>query len=51
MEKGYISTLTKPVLAYNLCYHLKETTTEEEIQKVVAKILDTFEYSSDVLEV
>ena len=51
MEKGYISTLTKPVLAYNLCYHLKEAKTDEEIQKVVAKILDAFEYTSDVVEV
>ena len=44
MEKGYISTLTKQTLAYNLIYHLKAAETEEDIQKMIIKILDEFEY-------
>lgn len=43
MDFGYICSLTKGVLAYNLIYHLKECKTEEEISEVVNRTLDSFE--------
>jgi hypothetical protein len=47
MEKGYTSVLTKPILAYNLAYHLKKAQTERDIFDIINHILNSFEYKEE----
>lgn len=44
MERAYSSILAKSILAYNIAYHLKDLCGIEASHKVIAGILDTFEY-------
>lgn len=50
MEKGYISVLAKPILAYNLAYHLKNAKTEDEAYDIIYRVLNSFEHKEDKKE-
>ena len=48
MERAYSSMLAKSVLAYNIAYHLKDLCSIEVSHKVIAGILDAFEYKENI---
>ena len=50
MKPEYMSVLTKEALVYNLAYHIKEVTTEEELYKRINSVLSSFEFKKDIAE-
>ena len=44
MEIGYCSILTKETLIYNLVYHAKNSSSEDELSDRIRSVLNSFEY-------
>ena len=44
MEIGYCSILTKEALIYNLVYHAKNSSSEDELSDRIRSVLNSFEY-------